>query len=429
MTVVAIKDKGAFHYLMFECSQTASADIVSKCVTVRELQQGSLMIKTGTLPLTHVPGEPSVTISCRNTSAEPNVRIDAKTLDTKLKEHLIANHGIIWVQRRDSFNQPFNDGVDTNSEELLPIPNDTLWISTGRERPEAEDIDDQDYAKMVAEHVKNGKPIPPDILSTLEMTAFPREGYLHHGDLFYRSAPPSQVEYPHHVYYIVKTLEMEAPPTAVYKALGALRKASDIDFVRFNQIYGFYIQRQCVSDLGRESLPLLLAHTLPGTKTDLLPVLRDSYKYTLKSTAQQGGIWVRYRNSAGEEMVPKIAHSLTTLPERNQILDELVAEQQLMLYNNQNHILILPKCAMCPQQDDWFDKTAFGSNITSSVLPAPTTLALERAWKILVSKAQKQGFILLLIKNSPVGETKFDKLTRALDLLADREYADFSRTG
>ena len=84
---------------------------------------------------------------------------------------------------------------------------------------------------------------------------------------------------------------------------------------------------------------------------------------------------------------------------------------------------------MCPQQGDWFDKTAFGTSITSSVLPAPTTQALERVWQILMIKAQTQGFVLLLIKSSPVGETKFDKLTRALDLLSDREYADFSHAG
>jgi hypothetical protein len=106
---------------MFECPQKASADIVSRCASIRELKQGSLMIKTGTLQLTHVPGEPSVTISWRNTSAEPMVTIDANTLDMKLKEHLIAKHGVIWVQRRDSFGQPFNDGMDTNSEELSPI--------------------------------------------------------------------------------------------------------------------------------------------------------------------------------------------------------------------------------------------------------------------------------------------------------------------
>ena len=53
VAVVAIKDKLAFHFLMFECSQKASADIVSKCVAIRELKQGSLMIKTCTLPLTH----------------------------------------------------------------------------------------------------------------------------------------------------------------------------------------------------------------------------------------------------------------------------------------------------------------------------------------------------------------------------------------
>jgi hypothetical protein len=140
---------------MFECSQKAGADIVSRCASIRELKQGALLIKTGTLPLTHVPGEPSVTISCRNTSAEPSERIDTRALDTKLREHLFVNQGVIWVQRRDSFDQPFNDGVDTNSEELFPISNGVLWSSVGRDHPEGEEIDDKDLAKMVADYVKN----------------------------------------------------------------------------------------------------------------------------------------------------------------------------------------------------------------------------------------------------------------------------------
>jgi hypothetical protein len=346
----------------------------------------------------------------------------------KLKEHLIAKHGVIWVQRRDSFGQPFNDGVDTNSEELSPISNGALWVSTGRECPEGEEIDDQDLAKMVTEYVKNGRPMTPDVLSTLELPAIPREGYLHHGDFFYRPAPPSQSGYPHHVYYIAKTMDAEAPPSAVYKALGTLSKDSDIDYVRFNQSYGFYIHRQCVTDLGRESLPLLPAHVLPDTKVDLLPALPDIYDDTLTSITQKGVLWVKDRTLAGEEMVPKLDHSLTSPLERNQILDKLVEEQQLVIYTK-HHSLLLPKCTMCPQQNEWFDKIAFGISINSSALSTLTPLALERVWKILMSKSQTQGFMLLLIKSSPVGETKFDKLTRSLDLLSDREYANFSHTG
>ena len=74
LAVVAIKDKMIFHYLMFECSQKTGADIMSRCASIRELKQGALMTKTGYLPLTHVPGEPSVTISWRNTTIDPNDR-------------------------------------------------------------------------------------------------------------------------------------------------------------------------------------------------------------------------------------------------------------------------------------------------------------------------------------------------------------------
>ena len=126
LAVVVIKDKMIFHYLMFERSQRVGADIVSKCASIRELKQGALMTKTGNLPLTHVPGEPSVTISWWNTPADPNERTDMKALDTKLKEHFLVNQGVIWIQRRDSFDQPLNDGEDTNSEELFPIANGVL---------------------------------------------------------------------------------------------------------------------------------------------------------------------------------------------------------------------------------------------------------------------------------------------------------------
>jgi hypothetical protein len=124
--VVVIKDKMIFHYLMFECSKKMGADIMSRCASIRELKQDCLMTKTGILPLTHVPGEPSVTISWRNTTSEPSERTDTKTLDAKFKEHLLVNQGVIWVHRRDSFDQPLNDGVDTNSEELFPIANGAL---------------------------------------------------------------------------------------------------------------------------------------------------------------------------------------------------------------------------------------------------------------------------------------------------------------
>jgi hypothetical protein len=128
-------------------------------------------------------------------------------------------------------------------------------------------------------------------------------------------------------------------------------------------------------------------------------------------------------------MAPKFTHSLTSSLERNRILDKLLEDQKLIIYTNQQHSLVLPKCIMSPQQGEWLDKIPFGTTINSSILPAPTSQALEEVWQILMSKAQSQGFMLLLIKNSPVGEAKFEKLTRALDLLPDREYEDFSHAG
>ena len=128
-------------------------------------------------------------------------------------------------------------------------------------------------------------------------------------------------------------------------------------------------------------------------------------------------------------MAPKFTHSLTSSLERNRILDKLLEDQKLVIYTNQQHSLILPKCIMNPQQGEWFDNIPFGTTINSSILPAPTPQALGQVWQSLMDKAQSQGFMLLLIKNSPVGEAKFEKLTRALDLLPDREYEDFSYAG
>lgn len=427
--VLAVKDKMIFQYIMFECSQQVGADIVSKCASIRELKQGALMVKTGNLPLTHVPGEPSVTISWRNTTADPKERTDMKALVAKLKEHLMINQGVIWIQRRDSFDQPLNDGVDTNSEELFPIANGALWNSVGRDRPDGEEIEDEDLAKLVAEHVRKGQPVAQEVLSAIELPTISRDAYLHHDGFFYKPAPPSQADYPHHVFYIAKTMNVAASPTAVYKALGDMRKASDIDFVRFNHSFGLYVQRSCVTDLGRESFPLLLASTLPGTQVNLQPALQDNYGDALTLRAQEGGLWIRNRASIEEEMAPKFIHSLTSLLERNKILDKLLADKKLVIYTNQQQTLLLPKCIMNPQQGEWFEKIPFGTTINSSILPAPTPQALGQVWEILMNKAQSQGFMLLLLKDSPVGEAKFEKLTRALGLLSDREYDDFSHAG
>ena len=224
-------------------------------------------------------------------------------------------------------------------------------------------------------------------------------------------------------------MNVAASPTAVYKALGDMRKASDIDFVRFNHSFGLYVQRSCVTDLGRESFPLLLASTLPGTQVNLQPALQDNYGDALTLRAQEGGLWIRNRASIEEEMAPKFIHSLTSLLERNKILDKLLADKKLVIYTNQQQTLLLPKCIMNPQQEEWFEKIPFGTTINSSILPAPTPQALGQVWEILMNKAQSQGFMLLLLKDSPVGEAKFEKLTRALGLLSDREYDDFSHAG
>jgi hypothetical protein len=400
--VAAVKDKMIFHYIMFECSQRVGADIVSKCASIRELKQGALMIKTGNLPLTHVPGEPSVAISWRNTTADPNERTDMKALVEKLKEHLMVNQGVIWIQRRDSFDQPLNDG---------------------------EEIEDENLAKLVAEYVRKGQPMTQEVLSAIELPTISRDAYLYHDGFFYKPAPPFQADYPHHVYYIAKTLNVAASPTAVYKALGDMRKVSDIDFVRFNHSYGLYVQRSCVTDLGRESFPLLLASTLPGTQVNLQQALQDNYGDALTSRAQEGGLWIRDRASIEEEMAPKFIHSLTSSLERNRILDERLADQKLVIYTYQQHILVLPKCIMNPPQGEWFERIPFGTTINSSILPTPTPQALGQVWQILMNKAQSQGLMLLLLKDSPVGEAKFEKLTRALGLLSDREYDDFSHAG
>jgi hypothetical protein len=239
--VVAVKDKIVFHYIMFECPQQIDADIVSKCDSIRELKQGVLMIKTGNLPLSHVPGEPSVTISWRNTTTDPNDRTDMKSLIAKLKEHLMVNQEVIWIQRRDSFGQPLNDGEDTNSEELFPVANGARWSSMGRDRPEGEEIEDADLAKLVAEYVRKGQLMTQEVLSAIELPMISRDAYLYHDGFFYKSTLSSQADYSHHVYYITQTLNVAASPTAVYKTLGDMRKASDIDFVRFNNSYGFYV--------------------------------------------------------------------------------------------------------------------------------------------------------------------------------------------
>ncbi len=128
-------------------------------------------------------------------------------------------------------------------------------------------------------------------------------------------------------------------------------------------------------------------------------------------------------------MDPKFTHSLTSPLERNRILDKLLTDKKLVIYSNQQHNLVLPKCTMNPQQGDWFERIPFGTSVNSSILPAPTPQGLGHVWQILMDKAQSQGFMLLLVKNSPVGETKFEKLTRALELLSDREYDDFSHAG
>jgi len=427
--VVAVKDKMIFHYLMFECPPQIGADLVSRCASVRELKQGALMIKTGNLPLPHVPGEPSITISWRNSTTDLNDRTDIKALVAKLKEHFTVTQGVIWIQRRDSFDQPLNDGEDTNSEELFPIANGARWSSVGRDRPEGEEIEDADLAKFVAEYVRKGQLMTQDVLSALELPTISRDAFLHHDGFFYKPALPSQADYPHHVFYIAQTLNVVASPMAVYKTLGNMRKASDIDFVRFNNSYGFYVQRSCVTDLGRESLPLLLASILPGTQVNLQPALQDNYGDTLTSRAREGGLWIKDRASITEEMAPKFTHSLTSPLERNKILDKLLTDRKLVIYSHQQNSLVLPKCTLNPQQGEWFERIPFGTAINSSILPAPTPQALEHVWQILMDKAQSPGFMLLLIKDSPVGENKFEKLTRALDLLSDREYNDFSHAG
>jgi hypothetical protein len=427
--VVAVKDKMILQYIMFECPQQIGAGIVSKCASIRELKQGALRIKPGNLPLSHVPGEPSVTISWRNTTIDPNDRTDVKSLVAKLKEHLMVNQGVIWIQRRDSFDQPLNDGEVTNSEELFPIANGARWSSVGRDRPEGEEIEDADLAKLVAEHVRRGQLMTQETLSAIDLPTISRDAYLHHDGFFYKPALPSQADYPYHAFYIAQTLNVAASPTAVYKSLGDMRKALDIDFVRFNTSYGFYAQRSCVTDLGRESFPLLLSSTLPGTQVNLQPALQDNYGDILLSRAQEGGLWIKNRASIEEEMAPKLTHSLTSPLERDRILDKLLADNKLAIYSNQQHSLVLPKCTMNPQQGEWFERIPFGTTIHSSTLPTPTPQVLGHVWQILMDKAQSQGFMLLLVKNSPVGETKFEKLTRALDLLSDREYDDFSHAG
>jgi hypothetical protein len=325
-----------------------------------------------------------------------------KALVAKLKEHLMVNQGVIWIQRRDSFDQPLNDG---------------------------EEIEDENLAKLVAEYVRKGQPMTQEVLSAIELPTISRDAYLYHDGFFYKPAPPFQADYPHHVYYIAKTLNVAASPTAVYKALGDMRKVSDIDFVRFNHSYGLYVQRSCVTDLGRESFPLLLASTLPGTQVNLQQALQDNYGDALTSRAQEGGLWIRDRASIEEEMAPKFIHSLTSSLERNRILDERLADQKLVIYTYQQHILVLPKCIMNPPQGEWFERIPFGTTINSSILPTPTPQALGQVWQILMNKAQSQGLMLLLLKDSPVGEAKFEKLTRALGLLSDREYDDFSHAG
>jgi hypothetical protein len=128
-------------------------------------------------------------------------------------------------------------------------------------------------------------------------------------------------------------------------------------------------------------------------------------------------------------MSPKFTHSLTSPLERDKILDKLLTDNKLTIYSNQQHSLVLPKCTMNPQQGEWFERIPFGTTINGSTLPVPTPQALGHVWQILMDKAQSQGFMLLLIKDSHVGETKLEKLTRALDLLSDREYDDFSHAG
>ena len=112
-----------------------------------------------------------------------------KALVAKLKEHLMINQGVIWIQRRDSFDQPLNDGVDTNSEELFPIANGALWNSVGRDRPDGEEIEDEDLAKLVAEHVRKGQPVAQEVLSAIELPTISRDAYLHHDGFFLQTSP------------------------------------------------------------------------------------------------------------------------------------------------------------------------------------------------------------------------------------------------
>jgi hypothetical protein len=279
---------------------------------------------------------------------------------------------------------------------------------------------------VIARHVKQGSPLPIDTISSPDKPQFSRDCYLSCEGYFFTPAPTSRETYPYHVYYIAETLGIEAPPPAIFKTLGALRRSSAITFVAFDPCFGFYANHQIVTDLGRDALPLLLARTLPGTQVDILPALRDSFEDLLLKTIQRGGIWLRNQT----EITPNLTHSLSAPEVRNQILQSLIRKAQLKVFTSSDTCnLVLPPGAMSPTTGEWLQGIDFGTTITSNILPTPPQQGIDHVWEILLRESQKPGFMILLVKDSPVGEKKFDKLSRALTSLMDPDNEEFSYAG